>query len=168
MEGDVIVLQTTGRRLWELLLFRLIICWYILYYPFLLVTSMLLPNPFLWTLSSLVGFFVAGFYTYRLVKGHLFDWNNEVSFDFAKRRITVRNLREQRINDDLLDRPEQGISFSNITYLKKQAYRGLFFSPVYRISIICSEQEVKLVALKSKDRYKWLLDRLQKAGIFVQ
>lgn len=89
-------------------------------------------------------------------------WDNTVVFDFEQKLISIYKSRDIRLDQDILDFPEEHITISNPSYIRSKQYESFLFEPFYLIRVSSGGKEFPLVSIKNPMEYSQLVERLYK------
>lgn len=91
-----------------------------------------------------------------------FRWDNTVVFDFEQKLISIYKSRDIRLDQDILDFPEEHLTISNPSYLRSKQYESFLFEPFYLVQVSSGEKEFPLVSISNPMEYSQLVERLYK------
>lgn len=89
-------------------------------------------------------------------------WDNTVVFDFEQKLISIYKSRDIRLDQDILDFPEEHLTISNPSYIRSKQYESFLFEPFYLVQVSSGGKEFPLVSISNPMEYSQLVERLYK------
>lgn len=87
-------------------------------------------------------------------------WDNTVVFDFEQKAISIYKSRDIRLDQDILDFPEEHTIISNPSHIRSKQYESFLFEPFYLIQVSSGGKDIPLVSIQNPMEYTQLIDRL--------
>ena len=87
-------------------------------------------------------------------------WDNTVVFDFEQKLISIYKSRDIRLDQEILDFPEEHTIISNPSYIRSKQYESFLFEPFYLIRVSSGGKDIPLVSIQNPMEYTQLIDRL--------